>query len=151
MWFIWFILLFLLPSYPSLNYKLEPSHSLVNTHSIVNLSVETPFTCGLSPASGYSLVLVKFLAAVLSMPRGTVTLSCCCQRVLPSAVLKEPWPVFEGAVTCRRCRCPFWKGPLLSWRGPLPMKVFMLAARGICWVKPLLFVAVSSWLFLAVC
>ena len=26
--------------------------------------METPYTCGLSPASGYSLVLVKFSAAV---------------------------------------------------------------------------------------
>jgi hypothetical protein len=109
MWFIWFILLFLLPSYPNLKLFKEPSPNLSSQHSLVSIpSVESPETCGLSPDLCCSPVLVNFLLW-----------PCCgCCLLLHERyrdLLRVPWPCLEGAVTCKEVPWPAEGTVALSW------------------------------------
>ena len=83
--------------------------------------METPNTCGLSPASGYSPVLV-------------VSCCCLCQRVM-WPVLREPCSVdecrdlfdeyrglFEGSCVLLMSAVTFWWVQWLDWREPWPVK-----------------------------
>ena len=98
--------------------------------------METPYTCGLSPASGYSPVLVKFPAAVYAKGYRDLLEG---RRDL----FDEYRDLFEGsrdllrryrdlvknaAVFTRRCRDLVKGAAVLSERG----RSYLLAARGIC-------------------
>jgi len=119
MWFILFLLFLLLPSYPNLNYKLEPSPSLVYTHSIVtwlcdsSLSVE-PLTLAasvqhlLQSCFGWSFLLQSCVGEVFS---------CCCPVYAKGCC----HPLIEGAVTCIEGAVTCIEGTVTLWRVPLSL------------------------------
>ena len=98
--------------------------------------METPYTCGLSPASGYSPLLVKFPVVVYA--KGYRDL-----LEWRRDLFDEYRDLFEGsrdllrryrdlvkndAVFTRRCRDLVKGAAVLSERG----RSYLLAARGIC-------------------
>ena len=83
--------------------------------------METPNTCGLSPASGYSPVLLVFCCYLCQGYRDLFLREPCPVdegRDLFDeyrGLLRVPWPCFEGAVTCLKVPWPLEGTVALFW------------------------------------
>ena len=164
---MWFIL-FLFPSYPNLNYKIEPSPTLsfLHLHCVSSKIVESPklaasvqYCCSLVFGGVFLLqsyfgkgslaaVHTLFLPVAVDYAMGAAT---CCLRV-PWPVKRVPWPVKKVPLAVRKVPPPVegtadcLRVQLSMVEGAAACGEVTLAARSNFWVWPLLFVAVSSGL-----